>query len=246
MSAEYLRAFVRATDDAPLEVQRSISEIQGKDCEARELLSLIKDMLANLQNVPSDEKKDKLTEIREHTLKLGKIMKAQSTISDMMGASIKSTGMELQQQRDDYKTGAYKKKEQAERERLAREEREAAERRRKEALDEERRNRPPPQPLQQQRPPKKLKKNRPKEKEEVTPIKKPKKPNNRPRYCTPNCLHQDGEMVGCDNDNCSHGEWFHLQCVGLKVSPAEDKKWFCPTCKKEMGSDFKSKKKKGR
>jgi len=64
MSAEYLRAFVRATDDAPLEVQRSISEIQGKDCEARELLSLIKDMLANLQNVPSDEKKDKLTEIR--------------------------------------------------------------------------------------------------------------------------------------------------------------------------------------
>jgi hypothetical protein len=32
-------------------------------------------------------------------------------------------------------------------------------------------------------------------------------------------------MVGCDNDNCKNGEWFHLGCVSLKDAPADDEKW---------------------
>jgi hypothetical protein len=38
-----------------------------------------------------------------------------------------------------------------------------------------------------------------------------------PRYCYCNGISY-GEMVGCDADNCER-EWFHLDCVGLKVAP---------------------------
>jgi len=27
-----------------------------------------------------------------------------------------------------------------------------------------------------------------------------------------------GEMVGCDNDDCENGQWFHLACLKLKKS----------------------------
>jgi hypothetical protein len=38
-----------------------------------------------------------------------------------------------------------------------------------------------------------------------------------PRYCYCNGVSY-GEMVGCDADGCER-EWFHLECVGLKVAP---------------------------
>lgn len=46
-------------------------------------------------------------------------------------------------------------------------------------------------------------------------------------------------MVACDEEGCQfgcqgpgpYGEWFYLSCVGLKVPPAEDKKWFCKECR---------------
>lgn len=38
-----------------------------------------------------------------------------------------------------------------------------------------------------------------------------------PTYCYCNGVSY-GEMVGCDNDDCEK-EWFHLECVGLKVAP---------------------------
>jgi hypothetical protein len=38
-----------------------------------------------------------------------------------------------------------------------------------------------------------------------------------PRYCFCNGFSY-GEMVGCDADGCER-EWFHLDCVGLKVAP---------------------------
>jgi len=43
-----------------------------------------------------------------------------------------------------------------------------------------------------------------------------------PRYCYCNGVSY-GEMVGCDGDTCER-EWFHLECVGLKVAP-KDKGW---------------------
>ncbi|KAI6713876.1 hypothetical protein JHW43_003633, partial [Diplocarpon mali] len=38
-----------------------------------------------------------------------------------------------------------------------------------------------------------------------------------PRYCYCDGVSY-GEMVGCDSDTCER-EWFHLECVGLKVAP---------------------------
>ena len=40
---------------------------------------------------------------------------------------------------------------------------------------------------------------------------------------------QYGEMVGCDNDACASGEWFHLHCVGLTAAPKGA--WKCPPCR---------------
>jgi hypothetical protein len=40
---------------------------------------------------------------------------------------------------------------------------------------------------------------------------------NEPRYCYCNGVSY-GEMVACDADGCAK-EWFHLDCVGLKVAP---------------------------
>ncbi|CAM9369286.1 unnamed protein product, partial [Discosporangium mesarthrocarpum] len=37
---------------------------------------------------------------------------------------------------------------------------------------------------------------------------------NEPVYCV--CRRVGfGNMVGCDNEDCEHGEWFHYDCVGL-------------------------------
>ncbi|VDN59393.1 unnamed protein product [Dracunculus medinensis] len=37
-----------------------------------------------------------------------------------------------------------------------------------------------------------------------------------------------GEMIGCDNEKCEI-EWFHFECVDLKVKPKG--KWYCPQCR---------------
>jgi hypothetical protein len=47
---------------------------------------------------------------------------------------------------------------------------------------------------------------------------------NEPRYCYCNEVSY-GEMVACDNENCSR-EWFHLRCAGLKEAPGEDCKFY--------------------
>jgi hypothetical protein len=74
-----------------------------------------------------------------------------------------------------------------------------------------------------------------------------------PLYCYCNGVSY-GEMVACDADDCEK-EWFHLECVGLKVAPrgngkssspasfisrsvANDirvsAKWYCNDCKEKM------------
>ncbi|KAL2157804.1 hypothetical protein VTH06DRAFT_5073 [Thermothelomyces fergusii] len=42
-----------------------------------------------------------------------------------------------------------------------------------------------------------------------------------------------GEMVACDGEGCPR-EWFHLECVGLKVAPEGNAKWYCEDCKKRL------------
>lgn len=60
-----------------------------------------------------------------------------------------------------------------------------------------------------------------------------------PLYCY--CQRpEEGDMVGCDNPNCSH-QWFHLSCLKLNSLP-QCKYWYCPDCRKLP--KFKRKKKK--
>lgn len=56
---------------------------------------------------------------------------------------------------------------------------------------------------------------------------------NEPKYCYCNQVSY-GEMVACDNKNCEI-EWFHYDCVGLKMPPKG--KWYCNECiqKKRKG-----------
>ncbi|PBP21474.1 PHD-finger domain-containing protein [Diplocarpon rosae] len=53
-----------------------------------------------------------------------------------------------------------------------------------------------------------------------------------PRYCYCDGVSY-GEMVGCDSDTCER-EWFHLECVGLKVAPVGKAKWYCDDCKEKL------------
>eukprot|EP00752_Nemacystus_decipiens_P011288 g10031.t1 len=40
-----------------------------------------------------------------------------------------------------------------------------------------------------------------------------------------------GDMIGCDNEDCEHGEWFHYKCVGLEqVDEEQQQFWLCPGC----------------
>lgn len=48
-----------------------------------------------------------------------------------------------------------------------------------------------------------------------------------PRYCYCDGVSY-GEMVGCDSDTCER-EWFHLECVGLKVAPSTKGRSRTPT-----------------
>ncbi|EJU05703.1 hypothetical protein DACRYDRAFT_98327 [Dacryopinax primogenitus] len=50
-----------------------------------------------------------------------------------------------------------------------------------------------------------------------------------------------GEMIGCDAEDCPHGGWFHLECLGLDNPPKGS--FFCDDCAKERNNP---KKKRGR
>ncbi|KAF2743011.1 hypothetical protein M011DRAFT_497160 [Sporormia fimetaria CBS 119925] len=59
---------------------------------------------------------------------------------------------------------------------------------------------------------------------------------NEPRYCICDDVSY-GEMIQCDN-HCEK-EWFHFECVGLTSDgvPTRRKKWYCPDCRKLLGTD---------
>lgn len=77
-----------------------------------------------------------------------------------------------------------------------------------------------------------------------------------PTYCYCNSVSY-GEMVACDADGCPR-EWFHLECVGLKVAPGSKgefvqrsshnvdtngrrllAKWYCEDCKERLKMNSK-------
>jgi len=50
------------------------------------------------------------------------------------------------------------------------------------------------------------------------------------RYCYCNRI-SFGHMIGCENENCEFGGWFHFPCVGIYKEPKEEESYYCPTCK---------------
>ncbi|KAI6184427.1 PHD-type domain-containing protein [Aphelenchoides bicaudatus] len=44
-----------------------------------------------------------------------------------------------------------------------------------------------------------------------------------------------GQMICCDNERCKI-EWYHFECVGLKIKPGKGQKWFCPSCREGVKS----------
>ncbi|OLN92193.1 Transcriptional regulatory protein PHO23 [Colletotrichum chlorophyti] len=58
-----------------------------------------------------------------------------------------------------------------------------------------------------------------------------------PVYCWCACVSW-GEMVACDADDCER-EWFHLECVGLRVAPKGNSKWYCEECIERLESQGK-------
>ncbi|CCF40486.1 PHD-finger domain-containing protein [Colletotrichum higginsianum] len=58
-----------------------------------------------------------------------------------------------------------------------------------------------------------------------------------PTYCYCTSVSY-GEMVACDANNCER-EWFHLNCVGLKVAPKGSSKWYCEECLQRLSKQGK-------
>lgn len=50
------------------------------------------------------------------------------------------------------------------------------------------------------------------------------------KYCYCNGP-EEGIMVACDNPSCTHGKWFHLECLRIKAPP-RSRTWYCPDCRK--------------
>ncbi|KAH8205736.1 hypothetical protein TruAng_000012 [Truncatella angustata] len=46
---------------------------------------------------------------------------------------------------------------------------------------------------------------------------------------------EHGDMVACDNPNCSYG-WFHWKCIGLKSEPKG--RWLCPQCRQHESDEM--------
>jgi len=53
-----------------------------------------------------------------------------------------------------------------------------------------------------------------------------------PKYCYCHSF-SFGEMIACDFSECEK-EWFHLGCVGLRVAPKGNAKWYCDDCKEKV------------
>lgn len=54
------------------------------------------------------------------------------------------------------------------------------------------------------------------------------KPEAEVKYCTCGGP-SSGNMIKCENEGCLT-EWFHYECVGLKIAP---KVWYCRECSKK-------------
>eukprot|EP00040_Diaphanoeca_grandis_P015917 m.81844 g.81844 ORF g.81844 m.81844 type:complete len:295 (-) comp25459_c0_seq1:238-1122(-) len=282
MSAEYLRAYMRTTDDAPLEIQRDVTELKVNDCVARALLQKVTELLAQVPQANAEEKSARLEQCKVAMTELRNQIHAQTAIMTTMAECIDKTGNELDKEQEDYRSGDFMIKAKKEQEDYESSLREVPKRKpgpvKRVTVNPGPKKKVAPNPTppvikeehEQPPPNKKIKKRvkpitnkskdqinhpstntttvKPKVTAKVEPAAPPpqpkvssKKPKRMTEYCKPDCTGMDGEMVGCDNDSCPHGEWFHLSCVGLRVSPAEDKNWYCPNCRKSMRAKLEEK-----
>mmetsp|Transcript_146526 Transcript_146526/g.207789 ORF Transcript_146526/g.207789 Transcript_146526/m.207789 type:complete len:221 (-) Transcript_146526:45-707(-) len=213
MSAEYLRSYLRAIDETPLEMQLGVTQLTNQDFEAIELVKQISDKIEETKRATTEEERFK------HNLKLKDLFKKmlyrvqmQGEISTELGLRINATQRELGAERGHWESGAYIKREAEANYKLL--------------------NPDPPAVVTR---PESYAKHA--AEDYMGPAKKKKTKTTKKKvrqqeYCRWDCTLAEGEMVGCDTEEgCPHGEWFHLVCVGLRQSPPADKKWYCPECR---------------
>eukprot|EP00039_Didymoeca_costata_P031404 m.34551 g.34551 ORF g.34551 m.34551 type:complete len:245 (+) comp8748_c0_seq2:1944-2678(+) len=240
MSVDYLRVFVETADSCPDDVQRYITQLQQKiDIEA-EILQDFDSIKESLQK-NGKHNESTLRECKDKLNFLVAIQRERHALCSQIQDAIEDSKKILDREKEDYESGAY----------LRRDERDRYASRDSPSDINDVDDAPYPEPDRK----KTTKRPRSSDSKNSSPVppktkrKKNKAKKQRPRYCVPNCTANDSEMVGCDNAKCANGEWFHLSCVGLKVrwinlglqsnhmaflkvAPTEDKKWFCPGCRK--------------
>eukprot|EP00035_Acanthoeca_spectabilis_P039323 m.61171 g.61171 ORF g.61171 m.61171 type:complete len:226 (+) comp9545_c0_seq1:533-1210(+) len=217
MSAEYLRSYLRAIDETPLEMQLGVTQLTNQDFEAIELVRQIRIEIEAAKSAKTEE--DRL----EHNSALQELFKKvlyrvqmQGEISTELGLRINATQRELGAERGHWESGAYVRREAEANYKLLN---------------------PDPPTVVARVSDSDLKHGASeslgsaKKKRAKTSSVSQKKKVRQQEYCRWDCTLAEGEMVGCDEEGCPHGEWFHLVCVGLRQPPPTDHKWFCPECR---------------
>eukprot|EP00038_Savillea_parva_P028319 m.64320 g.64320 ORF g.64320 m.64320 type:complete len:229 (-) comp8218_c1_seq1:173-859(-) len=225
MSAEYLRSYLRAIDETPLEMQLGVTQLTNQDFEAIEHVKQISATIDAAKAATNKEERDEHNQqLKEHFKKMLYRVQMQGEISTELGLRINATQRELGQERGHWESGAYVKREAEANYKLLHPD-------------------PPPAPAKIEQPERTSSNKRPAEEPAPPSSSSKKKKSKRDKkakvrqqqYCRWDCTMADGEMVGCDEEGCPHGEWFHLGCVGLTEPPPPDKKWYCPECRPSSG-----------
>eukprot|EP00037_Helgoeca_nana_P032428 m.413833 g.413833 ORF g.413833 m.413833 type:complete len:233 (+) comp29180_c0_seq1:257-955(+) len=231
MSAEYLRSYLRAIDETPLEMQLGVTQLTNQDFEAIELVKQISAVIEQSKQAATEEERVvHNATVKELFRKMLYRVQMQGEISTELGLRINATQRELGSERGHWESGAFVKREAEANYKLVN---------------------PDPPPVVSP----KMEREQQRETYAKHPIleeasgsakkKKKKKTVMRVRqqeYCRWDCTMAEGEMVGCDGggeDGCPHGEWFHLGCVNLRQPPPPDKKWYCPDCRPNNGGGKK-------
>jgi len=229
MSVEYLRLFIETAEQCPDDVQRKITLLVEQMDTADDLVKRLAELGTAMEgNASVDDRRKILDEYQQCMTKISLAEHAKKDLCVDISKSIDDASEKLDQEKTDFISGAYTRK------------------------DEKWQNREPtPEPeepdslfyrIQHQwgspmhggpsrdsPVPRSRKPKRPSQAD-----KKPKQQRKKKRtkqYCNPGCDQESGDMVGCENDDCKHGEWFHFQCVGLTAHPPENAKWFCENCR---------------
>jgi len=266
MSVDYLRAFVDVCESCPNDIQPDMTELKQEMDKCEDLLISLKDEQTRLITDTGEINAGSLIDYHGVIKELVSVVRQKEAYCKRIAATVEESKKMLDVEKADWISGAYEKRDllppepEPEPEPVQRKPAPTynrppsnsssssssnnAKKNKAQSSDNNKRKRPVEQPTSkvpskkpsQTKPPQKRPKPNPTSsgKGDSKPT---ARPASRPRYCRPECLAGDsGEMVACDTDSCPFGEWFHLGCVGLRVPPPEDKKWYCFECRRKRSA----------